>query len=548
MSGSRALAAAFVVSMAAAAWPGAAVAQGATAYVAAGGCSDSSSAPTNPATPVCSIGRAIAAAGSGGRVILVAGSYPELSVGGTRSAYVTVSAQPGAAVTVQGITVPRNASNVRIEGMTITDGIDIWDGANNIVIEGNHISSGGNGITFNAESSKPNSPGSVNDPPISNVVIRNNAFDNIGTDVIRPANFNGLLIEGNDITGIAEDGDHSDILQSVWGGDHLTFRNNYVHDYEGQGFFLKDGQVTDVTVENNVFINNSGTYTVNVYDTIGFRMLNNTIWDNSLGVRLRSVQNGQVYNNLIESMNHEGSQTYGAIAQDYNVIAGGSWTQRGPHDTRSRPAFVNAAGRDYRLAAGSVGIDAGTSDNAPPTDKACRPRYDVPGVANTGAGSPAFYDMGALEHGPASTPADTGAPWGTGCAGSRPPGTGGGPAGPVGGGCPCPAGGRPFASIRRAHLNRGQLVLRLRVRNTCQLRVAGRARWKGGGEARRARLKVMKRAIQRPQATVTLNRKLARRARVALFNGRKVRLRLTIRLTGCNGEQRVLQRRVRLRR
>jgi hypothetical protein len=276
-------------------------------------------------------------------------------------------------------------------------------------------------------------------------------------------------------------------------------------------------------------------------------MLNNTIWDNSLGVRLRTVRDGHVYNNLIEGWNHEGSQNYGDVAQDYNVIAGGSWSQRGAHDTSSRPTFVNAGARDYRLAAGSVGIDAGTSANTPPADKACRPRHDVPGVANTGGGSPAFYDIGALEHGPASTAADTGAPWGTGCAGSRPPGAAG-PPNPSGG-CACAANGRPFAAVRRAHLKRGRLVLRLRVRNACRVRIAGRAGWKGGGKARRARFKVMSRAIQGQQATVTFRRKISRRARAAVFNGRKVTLRLGIRLTNCStGEQRVMHRRVRLRR
>ena len=521
-------------------------AQGTTLYVQQGGtCSDSRSGEAaNPATPLCTITRGLAVVPPGGRLAVRGGTYPALSVSGTRAAYVTVAAHAGEAVTLASVEVRRGASYLRFEGLTITGGIDLWDGSSNIVIEGNRISSGGNGITFNAESSKPNAPGSYNDPPISNVVIRNNAFDNIGTDVIRPANFNGLLIEGNDITGIAEDGDHSDILQSVWGGDHLIFRNNYVHDYEGQGFFLKDGQVTDVTVENNVFVNNRGTYTVNVYDTIGFRLLNNTIWDNALGVRLRGVQGGQIYNNLIEGMNHEGSQNYADVAQDYNVIAGGSWTLRGPHDLRNRPVFVNAAARDYRLAAGSLGIDAGTSVGTPPRDKACRPRHDVPTAGNSGAGPSPFYDIGALEHGPSSSPADTGAPWGTGCAGSVPPGSGGGGA-PGGGSCACAAGGGGGygVSVKRARLHGKRLVLRLRVRGLCHVKVGGRAAWGG----RHKNFAGVGRTVRRSPATITLKKKLAPKIRRAVKQDRRVRLGLRVRVTTCAGKRYVERRKAGLR-
>ena len=49
-----------------------------------------------------------------------------------------------------------------------------------------------------------------------------------------------MLIEGNEITGVRENGNHSDCLQTVWVGDHLVFRKNYLHDNRCQGFFVKD--------------------------------------------------------------------------------------------------------------------------------------------------------------------------------------------------------------------------------------------------------------------------------------------------------------------
>ena len=49
-----------------------------------------------------------------------------------------------------------------------------------------------------------------------------------------------MLIEGNEITGVRENGTHSDCLQTVWVGDHIVFRKNYLHDNRCQGFFVKD--------------------------------------------------------------------------------------------------------------------------------------------------------------------------------------------------------------------------------------------------------------------------------------------------------------------
>jgi hypothetical protein len=61
------------------------------------------------------------------------------------------------------------------------------------------------------------------------------------------------------------------------------------------------------------------------------------------------------------------------------------------------PRFVDAANRDYRLAAGSPGIDAGTSEGTPPLDAAGHARVDDPAVRDTGGGDAPYYDIGAYE-------------------------------------------------------------------------------------------------------------------------------------------------------
>jgi hypothetical protein len=62
---------------------------------------------------------------------------------------------------------------------------------------------------------------------------------------------------------------------------------------------------------------------------------------------------------------------------------------------------VNRARGDLRLAPGSPGIDAGTSEDTPRTDLAGRLRTDDPATPDRGGGSASYYDIGAFEYQPA---------------------------------------------------------------------------------------------------------------------------------------------------
>ena len=102
----------------------------------------------------------------------------------------------------------------------------------------------------------------------------------------------GILIEGNEITGVRENGAHSDCLQSVWGGDNLYFRRNYLHDNRCQGFFVKDQPeaISRVVLSQNLMVRNaapceppdSGCGAPSIVQifgpTAGLRLAHNTIW------------------------------------------------------------------------------------------------------------------------------------------------------------------------------------------------------------------------------------------------------------------------------
>jgi len=61
------------------------------------------------------------------------------------------------------------------------------------------------------------------------------------------------------------------------------------------------------------------------------------------------------------------------------------------------PLFVDPAAGNYRLDDGSPAIDAGLGFQAPSDDLSGNPRYDDPGMPNTGGGYPAYVDIGAFE-------------------------------------------------------------------------------------------------------------------------------------------------------
>lgn len=433
------------------------VATGPTVYVDAGSiggpCSDSRTAAqaAAPTTPLCSIPAGINLAGSGGTVLVRGGTYPALQIsGGNRSTAVTVQANGSETVSIPSIDVGSGTGLLRFSGLNLTgsstvsafaledgahdiqlvnssvtsptqDAISLRPAVNNVAIAGNYITTrapgattGGDGITFLSTSTLPGSPaGEPNDAPVTNVAIVNNRLVNIGVDAIRPTNFVNLSIQGNEITGVDENGQHTDAIQTVFGGTNLDIEGNYIHDNNGEGILIKDGQVTNARIVNNLFAHTTLEYQLQVTGTSGLVVANNTFWDNAgYGMVLRpGVTQGVVENNIFENLSAAPAYQITGITEDYNLVAGGYGEKFGPHDIQGSPRFVNATGDDFRLAAGSPGIDAADASVAPPFDKACRPRYDAPGVANHGAGSPPYVDMGALEYGPTSQPGDTSTPF-----------------------------------------------------------------------------------------------------------------------------------------
>jgi hypothetical protein len=555
-------------------------------------CRDAASwAAAQAAPPLCSIARAVQLAPPGGRILVAPGSYPALALSAARTDYVQVAADGTGPVTLPSITLQPGAEHLSFAGLNLAgvsgmstfsvgagvhhvqllgsavtstgaNAVDLAPGSSDMLFQGNTVkTSGGYGIVFNATSTAPGSPaGGRNDPPIARIAIRQNTFDGIDGDSVRPAAFLDVLVEGNEFRNQHENGDHVDALQTVWGGTNLTFRGNFVHDNQSQGLFIKDGQVTGLTVDNNILVRNPvpcatcGDVQLYLSGIVNAKVVNNTVWDNGTNVTIgKDVQNLALRNNLFAYMDvvpgaPDGTSTW---VQERNIIAGGNTGSGTSADIKARPAFVNAAAEDYRLKGTSPGVDAGTGTDAPAVDKACGARFDAPGVSNSGRGTPGYVDLGALEYHPDSTAADTAARLSGSCPVPAPGPDPGTPAPPQ----PAPAGTPPVPGLQttkgagsavtvpcgctsakganassKCHLGRvlrahRGIALRMSSSVSCRVRVSVTARWRRG----RARAVTVRRTLA-PNRTVTVKVVLPRAARRVLGLGRHVTL--TIRMVG----------------
>ena len=133
-------------------------------------------------------------------------------------------------------------------------------------------------------------------------------------------------------------------------------------------------------------------------------VVGNTATSNTAGGLLVSSTSITVANNIFWDNEGPGgaqnsaNQISGTSSVSYCIVEGGF---AGTGNLGTAPSFVNAAGDDYRLAAGSVGIDAGRNSLVPSgitLDKAGNPRFwDVQTVPDTGNGSAPIVDIGAYE-------------------------------------------------------------------------------------------------------------------------------------------------------
>jgi hypothetical protein len=317
---------------------------------------------------VGSISSAQSALGSapvGSVVCLADGSYGSLSLSMKRPAPgVVLRAQNPGSTTLGGVSI--SGSGVSVERFN-TGSVNVSSSANGVALRHNSISGGAYVIGNTSSYAK-------------NVEFSGNSIKP-GTgsgekDTFMVQRFEGLRIEGNQIWVADEDGGHNDGLQTVWGGRGLIFKGNWIRGGAGsQGFFIKDGEVTNVTFEDNLvagrpskapyagsplqFFDVVSSSADPFYTGYGMLIRHNTIWSNPNIVYARECQSKGIlveFNVMDGFSAPDGSScVLSQLTQDYNVVTGGTIGKRGAHDTSAAPTFRDSANQDWQLAAGSAG-------------------------------------------------------------------------------------------------------------------------------------------------------------------------------------------------
>jgi hypothetical protein len=329
-------------------------------------------------TSVSAARSAVSAAAAGSTVCLSNGSYGEVTLNASKAAPgVTLRAQNPGGATIEGATL--SGSHLTLARFIVSNGVVISPGANSMTVEHNRITGGGEGVD-----ACPTEKTWCSEMKI----IGNQLIGPFGEDAIHANRYHGLLVEGNEITGVRENGAHSDCLQTVWRGDHLSFKRNYLHDNRCQGFFVKDqtlstpeipgGPVEGITVEDNLFLRNKQPcgaplgpsecgqpmYFQLVGPYSGFVMKRNTIWgdgvDSIAAFREGTGSDSLIENNVIYRLWTDTNMSPATLRNNTDCLretgAGGSWSTPTGETKACSLSFANTATDDYRIS-GERGVD-----------------------------------------------------------------------------------------------------------------------------------------------------------------------------------------------
>ncbi|UGS37753.1 right-handed parallel beta-helix repeat-containing protein [Capillimicrobium parvum] len=404
-----------------------------------GTCSDdrTATAAASPATPLCSIPRALDLASAGDTIVVHGSDYPQLKVDGYhRDATVTVLAAPGAPVTLDGVELSRS-DHLRIQGFRVTSRFDVLQSGDHLQIVGNDIGNQRSGlylygwvdpaglvsdvliagntihdIDYTGEQGVAEGYGITMAGNVARIEITHNTIRSVGEDYIQGGG-SFITVTGNTFLGPSLAGSHPDAHADLWQvfgtSDHLTFTDNVVrHTGTSSGLLLQFSSAAqphrDVLIANNLFDHGSDGYEMQLYNTTGLRVIGNTILNDSYGIVFRRddrVPDGSGYviaNNIVRAAAGHRAISYEALwgTEDFNwIVTPGSGPSRwGRHDiVGGMPRFADAAAGDFHLVTGSRGTGAGDSAVGMPTDLAGRSRGDGP-------------DLGAYQSSPAGPALD----------------------------------------------------------------------------------------------------------------------------------------------
>lgn len=176
----------------------------------------------------------------------------------------------------------------------------------------------------------------------------------------------------------------------------LRIDNNTLWQDVGTALWLANNG-SDVRLRNNVISIGAGSGLVVDGATVGFASDRNNVYRTTGGANWGTWK-GAAAATLAAWQVASGSDATSYSANPLHVDVDGADNRFGWDRLDAASPFQDF-GRDdnFLLAKFSPMIDTADSFEAPTTDLLGRPRHDDPGVANTGAGAIAFFDLGAFE-------------------------------------------------------------------------------------------------------------------------------------------------------
>jgi hypothetical protein len=252
------------------------------------------------------------------------------------------------------VAVSTGASKIRVRRCKITGGCNILAGTDDSIFEDNTFQPGL--LNFSAGSTAA---------LITNVTVRGNIFDGVDSnDALQVKRPGVVLIEGNEfrnLVRVADPAAHQDCLQELYDGNDLTIRWNWMHDCTvAQGIFLSDGTVTRLFVYGNL-IHDLGSAT---QMQVGQAHPDAAIFNNTIIGKLVIREQAHIaalFNNIASTFtvttDAGGPPVFDAYG--HNVWGSASGLTLDATDALGTPTYVNAAGKDFRLASGSLGRGTG---------------------------------------------------------------------------------------------------------------------------------------------------------------------------------------------
>jgi hypothetical protein len=326
---------------------------------------------TSTVSSVSAAQSALGSAGAGATICLADGTYGGLSLSSSKAAPgVTLrAANPGKA-TIGSVQV--SGSGYTISRFVINGGVTIARNTDRTVVDHNRILAGNHYGVFVCTATPPDQCddtkiiGNLFDGAMEEDQIRANVYHDADGDGV------GLLVEGNEFRGNTERGGHNDVFQSVWVGDHLVFNRNYLHDFGGQGFFVKDQSpaINGFIANNNLIVDQDRPcepstlctgYQLSPWQIYGpianGEMRNNTVgWGAGGGgaVLTGTYTNIDFSNNVFDtlSLTNGGGGVPTLTGSNNTYCNNNSWSVPAGTTKDCAPAFLNPAADDYRQANG----------------------------------------------------------------------------------------------------------------------------------------------------------------------------------------------------